>query len=414
MSRACFRSTICSPAPTRSTVELQGFKKHVEDNVVLQISETRNLAIVLEVGTLQESISVVAESPRLNTSDANMGLVVDQQRLASLPLIHGDPYKIMGLATGLAHTGDQRLDRPFEPTHVIGYAMDGTRGNRSDLLIDGLPSTATANANEVIATYVPPSDLVQEFKVQTATFDSQFGNTEGGVTSMVIKSGTNRLHGSAYYFAEPSSWGANDFFGKARRPGEGREQFEPARRHARRPVILARTRPSTWSATNESRTSARVSTSPGTRGFRPRRSATATSPRTRRNITIYDPLTRAPTGTGQFVGQPFTGNVIPANRINPMRREGPGVLQPAQELRRDRQHLSTRPCRRRRRPTTPSPAASTTRSPPATRCSCAGAGTSATATTTTISRPRPRAPCSSSSRTRPSSTTCTCSTPRPC
>ena len=145
-----------------------------------------------------------------------MGLVVDQQRLASLPLIHGDPYKIMGLAPGLAHTGDQRLDRPFEPTHVIGYAMDGTRGNRSDLLIDGLPSTATANANEVIATYVPPSDLVQEFKVQTATFDSQFGNTEGGVTSMVIKSGTNRHSGSAYYFAEPSSWGANDFFGKAR------------------------------------------------------------------------------------------------------------------------------------------------------------------------------------------------------
>ena len=145
---------------------------------------------------------------------------MDQKRLAALPLIHGDPYKIMGLATGLAHSGDQRLDRPFEPTHIIGYAYDGTRSNRSDLLIDGAPSTATANANEVIATYVPPSDMVQEFRVQTATFDAQFGNTEGGVTSMSIKSGTNRFHGSAYYFAEPSSLGANDFFGKAR--GQGR------------------------------------------------------------------------------------------------------------------------------------------------------------------------------------------------
>ena len=63
---------------------------------------------------------------------------------------------------------------------------------------------------------MPPSDLVQEFKVQTATFDAQFGNTEGGVTSISIKSGTNRFRGSAYYFAEPYKLGANDFFGKAR------------------------------------------------------------------------------------------------------------------------------------------------------------------------------------------------------
>ena len=84
---------------------------------------------------MEEPVNVVAETPTVNTTDANMGLIVDQKRLASLPLIHGDPYKIMGLATGLAHTGDQRLDRPFEPTHIIGYAIDGTRGNRSDLLM---------------------------------------------------------------------------------------------------------------------------------------------------------------------------------------------------------------------------------------------------------------------------------------
>ena len=161
-------------------------------------------------------MSVSADAATLNTSDANLGFTVDQRRIAELPLIHGDPYKIMGLATGLAHSGSQRLDRPYEPTHIVGYAYDGTRSNRSDLLIDGAPSTATANANEVIATYVPPSDLVQEFRVQTATFDSQFGNTEGGVTSIAIKSGTNSLHGSLYFFAEPSDLGANDFFGKAR------------------------------------------------------------------------------------------------------------------------------------------------------------------------------------------------------
>ena len=87
------------------------------------------------------------------------------------------------------------------------------------MTIDGAPSTATANANEVIASYVPPTDIIQEFKVQTATFDAQFGNTEGGVTSISIKSGTNAFHGSAYYWAEPGTWAANDFFGNSRNQG---------------------------------------------------------------------------------------------------------------------------------------------------------------------------------------------------
>src|SRR5205085_5722191 len=118
------------------------------------------------------------------------------------------------------YTGSTRLDRPFEPTHIAGYAMDGVRGIRSDLLIDGAPSTATANGNEVIASYVPPSDITQEFKVQTATFDAQFGNTEGGVTSILIKSGTNDFHGTAYLWTEPGGIAANDFFGNSR--GQGR------------------------------------------------------------------------------------------------------------------------------------------------------------------------------------------------
>ena len=68
--------------------------------------------------------------------------------------------------------------------------MNGTRANRSDLTIDGIPSSATAKASEITASFVPPR-LVQEFKVETATFDASLGNTEGGVTNLVLKSGTN-------------------------------------------------------------------------------------------------------------------------------------------------------------------------------------------------------------------------------
>ncbi len=320
-----FQINYLLPGTYQVTVEITGFKKHIQDNVLVQMNETRDLAIVLEVGGMEEAVSVTAEGAALNTSDASLGFTVDQKRLAELPLIHGDPYKIMGLATGLAHSGDQRLDRPYEPTHIVGFAYDGTRSNRSDLLIDGAPSTSTANQNEVIASYVPPSDLVQEFKVQTATFDAQFGNTEGGVTSMSIKSGTNRLHGSVYYFAEPKSLAANDYFGNARgqkRPDTSSNRPGFTLTGPVRIPGLYDGKDKTFFTVGYERI----------KDVRPRFDAPAESwvptealrngdfSAYSSNITIYDPLTRKPTGNGQYGGQPFPGNVIPADRISPVSR----------------------------------------------------------------------------------------------
>src|SRR5256885_1026903 len=208
------------PGTYQVVVEASGFKKSLQDKVQVEINQTRHLDISLDVGTPQETVTVTAEAATLNASDANLGLTIDRKRVDELPSIHGDPYTLMGLAPGVTYTGSSRLDRPFEPTHIAGFAMNGVRGIRSDLLIDGAPSTATANANEVIASYVPPTDITQEFKVQTTTYDAQFGNTEGGVTSIAIKSGTNQLHGTAYYWLEPGGWAANDFFGNSR--GQGR------------------------------------------------------------------------------------------------------------------------------------------------------------------------------------------------
>ena len=211
-----YQAAYLLPSTYQIIVEAPGFKKSIRDNVPLQIGDALQVNLSLEVGGTQETVTVTADIPALNTENGSLAQVVDQQRIAELPLVHGDPYTLIGMSNGTTFTGDPRLDRPFEPTHIVGYAINGSRGNRMDLTIDGVASTATADANQVIASYVPPSDIVQEFKVQTATFDAQFGNTEGSVTSIIIKSGTNKLHGSAYGFLEPGQWSANDSFGKAR------------------------------------------------------------------------------------------------------------------------------------------------------------------------------------------------------
>lgn len=315
------------PGNYQIVVETNGFKKSVRDNVQLQISQILQADFALEVGGTQETVTVSSDLPDLNTENASLGQVIDAQRIANLPLIHGDPYKLIGLSPGVTHTGSQRLDRPFEPTHIVGYAIDGTRGNRSDLTIDGAPSTSTANANEVIASYVPPTDIVQEFKVQTATFDAQFGNTEGGVTSISIKSGTNAVNGSLYYFAEPKSWGANDFFGNARgqeRPDSKSDRFGG---YISGPVYIP------WLYNGKDK-SFFLFGYEGIRDSRPRFDAGAAvwvpTPElaagnfSAYNVTIWDPLTRINTGTSSSpvytAQQSFAGGIIPSNRINPVAR----------------------------------------------------------------------------------------------
>ena len=203
------------PGTYQVTAEATGFKRFVRDGVLLRVNDTIQIDIDLEVGAMDQTVTVSADAPLLDTSSASMGAVVDSRRVAELPIPHGEPFKLIGLAGGVSYTNDPRLDRPFEPTHIVGYSINGTRQNRSDVTIDGVPSTSTANAGEVIASFVPPQDLIQEFKVQTATFDASFGNTEGGVTNLSIKSGTNSLHGTAYYTKMPGALFANDFFGNA-------------------------------------------------------------------------------------------------------------------------------------------------------------------------------------------------------
>jgi hypothetical protein len=310
------------PGTYQVLVEASGFKKALQDKVPVAINETSNLAVTLEVGAVQETVTVTTDISQLNVSDANQGLTIDRKRVDELPSIHGDPYVLINLSPGVAYTGSTRLDRPFEPTHIANFAMGGARGIRSDLLVDGAPSTATANANEVIASWVPPTDTTQEFRVQTATYDAQFGNTEGGVTSIVTKGGANDFHGTAYFWSEPGGIAANDFFGNASRQGRPYTYSNRPGFSVGGPVWI----PKIYNGKNK------------TFFFISYESIDDSRPRFDANniwsptdklkngdfsdyigrIQIFDPLSGTFSG-GNVTGRTaFTGNIIPANRINPV------------------------------------------------------------------------------------------------
>ncbi len=221
-SEGIYRAPLLSPGLYDIEVSAPGFKKALRNAVEVRVADRLDINIAMEIGASEQQVTVASEIPLLSTESASLGTVVDAKRVADLPLSYGNPFLLIGLTAGVTFNGSVRLDRPFEPTHIVNFSMGGTRGNLNDITIDGAPTTATANANEVTASYVPPTDIVQEFKVQTNTFDAQFGQTQGGVTNISIKSGTNAFHGTAdYSFQRPSFW-ANDFFlNKAGTPASG-------------------------------------------------------------------------------------------------------------------------------------------------------------------------------------------------
>jgi hypothetical protein len=320
-----YRAPLLSPGNYTIEVSAAGFKKAVRQNVEVHVADRLDIAIVLEVGAAAEQVTVTADNPLLNTESASTGTVIDSKRIEKLPMSYGNPFLLIGLTAGVTFNGSVRLDRPFEPTHIVNFSMGGTRGNLNDITIDGAPTTATANANEVTASYVPPTDIVQEFKVQTNTFDAQFGQTQGGVTNISIKSGTNNFHGTLNYgFQRPSFW-ANDFF--LNKSGTPRPDFLFNRwgGSISGPVAI----PKLYNGRNKTfflfgyenigdsrpRHDDTTNTVPTPAMHQGDFSALLNGPNGRQ-FTIYDPATRVAVAGGRFEQTPFPGNRIPVARFD--------------------------------------------------------------------------------------------------
>jgi len=338
-----YQASYLIPGAYSVEVSVSGFSRFVQDPVEVRVNDRIELPITLQVGTSEQSVTVVGETPLLNTSSASLGTVIDARRVAELPVPHGNPMFLISLASGVSFNRDARLDRPFEPTHIVGYSMDGTRANRSDVTLDGSVATATAGNGEVIASYVPPADIIQEFKVQTATFDASFGQTEGGVTNISIKAGTNQLHGTAYFNKQMPSMFANDFF--ANMNGTPRPDFTYNRYggSVSGPVRI----PKIYNGTNRTFF---LYGYEGIKEDRPRNNGTPTVPTARMKngdlselfnlpnpslYQVYNPFTgREVVTNGNRLVQrdPFPGNIVPASLISPIAKNilkyFPDPLQP--------------------------------------------------------------------------------------
>ena len=298
------------------TVEMQGFKKLVRDGIEVRVGDRLKLDLILEVGQMEETVSVTAESPLLETGSASAGQVIDEKRISLMPLSDGNPFVLSRIVPGIAYTGDLLFSRPFDNGGTSSIVADGASGG-NEFSLDGSPNMA--NGRRVA--FVPPAGAVQEFKVETATFDAADGHSAGALVNVTLKSGTNLLKGESYFYLRDDKLSATDFFVNRSNSEKPALDVPPVRRQRRRAGAAARLqRPGPHLLLRRHRVALRrvpgaLSQTVPTEAMRNGDFSALLA----QGITIYDPNTARQQGT-LVVRDPFPGNIIPANRINQVAR----------------------------------------------------------------------------------------------
>jgi hypothetical protein len=200
-----------NPGQYAVAVAAKDFKKTVRQGIEVRVGDKLTLDFVLEVGGLSETVNVTSEAALLETVSATAGQVIDRRRISELPLSDGNPFTLTRLAPGIGYVGDLKFSRPFDNNGSSDFISTGvSRGAGHEFTLDGVPNTDDNGSMRVA--FVPPADAVQEFKVETASFDAQQGHSGGATVNVMLRSGTNDLHGTLYEFMRNDVLSANDFF----------------------------------------------------------------------------------------------------------------------------------------------------------------------------------------------------------
>src|SRR5262249_10662526 len=201
------------PGPYSVTVEVAGFKKSTRQNIEIRVGDKAQIDLRLEVGNVSDTVNVTSDAPLLETNTATAGQVIARRRISELPLSDGNPFTLTRLAPGIGYVGDLKFSRPFDNNGSSDFISNGvSRAGGHEFTLDGIPNTDDNGSTSNRVAFIPPADAVQEFKVETASFDAQQGHGAGAAVNVALRSGTNSLHGTAYEFIRNDVLSANDFF----------------------------------------------------------------------------------------------------------------------------------------------------------------------------------------------------------
>ncbi len=183
------------------TAELAGFTTYTRQRLEFNAGSKPIVNITLTVGQVQESVTVVQEAPLIDTAQATLSSAVSKDQIAQLPLNGRDYFDLALLGSGVTDVGTDGI--AGKKSQVI----NGAYSRYTSYTLDGFNNTRDQHGVE--RTDIP-IDAMSEFRVLTNQFSAEYGETVGGIVTVISKSGTNTVHGSGSLFARPGSWDSAD------------------------------------------------------------------------------------------------------------------------------------------------------------------------------------------------------------
>src|ERR1700731_985370 len=193
-----------------------GFQQFNTTDVEVKVNDQLHIDITLEVGSVQQEISVVANAVQVETESTQLGDVVDSKKMLSLPLNGRSYIDLLGLQAGVVPiTSDaSQHDRFVSGNGNSGQvSVNGQRETSNSFMVNG---GDVEESVENGASIVPTLDSIEEFRLLTNSFNAEYGRFSGAIVNVITKSGTNEIHGSLYEFLRNEKLDARSYFDPAR------------------------------------------------------------------------------------------------------------------------------------------------------------------------------------------------------
>ena len=294
------------PGTYTVSVSLPGFKTDQRKGFRIGTQQSLVLDFTLEVGELSEQITVTGEAPLVERASATQAASLDRETLQNLPIFGRNPFYAAISTPGVIQTGDPQFVRYQDQSGASQLSLGGGPRRGNGYLVEGVSITDMTNR----PTIVPSMESVEDLKVQTKTYEADMGHAAGGVFNTTARSGSNTWHGSALLVSKPGATTGTLYFAKKAGLPNPPQYYNNWAGSLGGPI--AKNKTFFWFSTDDYKqrsTRNNVLTLPT--------AAMRAGDFSQVRTTIYDPLTTR-TVNGVIVRDAFPGNVIPANRINPV------------------------------------------------------------------------------------------------
>lgn len=313
-------------------VDMSGFEISVS-HIGLHTGERLQVDVQLHPGTAVQTVTVTSDAPQLETTNGGTIDVLGEQQIADEPMLGRNPFAMAGDVAGVTMFPGQNplfANSPYANGGMDSWIVNGGLAYTTEYLLDGLTDSGIDTGGPANLSFVPSPDEVQEVGIATSILDAQYGRSGGGIVSVNLKSGTNRLRGEASYYLRNEMFNANSYADDTIGARKGEFRWLEPSVEVDGPVFIPKLydgRNRTffmfgWEEIhNEAPAPSYISVPTALE-----RQGNFSQSFNGNPLPIYDPLTTVSNGAGGYTRTAFPNNTIPTNRLDPVAQKIAALL----------------------------------------------------------------------------------------